>query len=128
MIIAVDFDGTIVEQGHWPDIGPELPWAKLALTYLHGVGHKIIINSCRAGEPETKMVDWLAEHEIPADAINRNLEERIDAFGGDCRKISADIYIDDRAVFCRGISWRDIVREIEAREAEIRHRRARDEY
>lgn len=127
MILAVDFDGTITENGYWPDIGPELPYMKSALTYLHALGHKIIINSCRADEPEKMMVTWLAEHEIPVDAVNMNLPERAEAYGGDCRKISADLYIDDRAIFCRGISWRDIVREVEAREAEIMHRRLRRE-
>ena len=32
------------------------------------------------------------------DAVNANLPERIAYFGGDCRKISADEYWDDRAV------------------------------
>lgn len=31
------------------------------------------------------------------DAVNENLPERIEFFGGDCRKVGADVYIDDRA-------------------------------
>lgn len=103
MIIAVDFDGTITENGHWPDVGPAIPGAIQALNYLHWMGHKIIVNSCRAGDAEAKMKEWILENKIPVDAINENLIERSDKFGGDCRKISADIYIDDKNVFSRGI-------------------------
>ena len=34
---------------------------------------------------------------MECDAVNENLPERIEFFGGDCRKVGADVYIDDRA-------------------------------
>lgn len=37
-------------------------------------------------------------HGIIFDAVNENLPEIIEAFGGDCRKIFANEYIDDRAI------------------------------
>ena len=40
MILAVDFDGTIVENGHWPEIGTLIPGAANALRILHSRGHK----------------------------------------------------------------------------------------
>lgn len=111
MIISVDFDGTIVENGRWPEIGALIPGAANALHILHSRGHKIIINSCRCGASERLMVLFLVANHIPFDAVNENLPERIAAFGGDCRKISADLYIDDKGLFCR-IDWPAIVETI----------------
>ena len=116
MIIAVDFDGTIVENGRWPEIGALIPGAADALRILRSRGHKIIINSCRCGASERLMVLFLVANHIPFDAVNENLPERIAAFGGDCRKISADVYIDDKGLGCN-ICWPDIVEEIKRMEA-----------
>lgn len=116
MIIAVDFDGTICENGHWPEIGALIPGAANALRILHSRGHKIVINSCRCGASERLMVLFLVANHIPFDAVNENLPERIAAFGGDCRKISADLYIDDKGLGC-SICWPDIVEEIKRMEA-----------
>ena len=41
---------------------------------------------------------WCKEHGIIFDAVNENLPEIVKAFGGDCRKIYADEYIDDKNV------------------------------
>lgn len=111
MIISVDFDGTIVEAGHFPEVGPILPGAYAALRKLHKAGHKIIINSCRCGAAEREMKLWLVANNIPFDAVNENLRERIELFGSDCRKISADLYVDDKGLFCR-IDWPAIVETI----------------
>lgn len=114
MIISVDFDGTIAENA-WPEIGQPIPGAIQALRQLHRDGHKIIINSCRAGAPERLMKQWLTVNRIPYDAINENLLERIEQYGEDCRKISADVYIDDKGLFCR-IDWPAIVSAIKRME------------
>lgn len=109
MIISIDFDGTIVREA-WPDIGAPLPGAIAAIRKLHASGHTIIINSCRVGAPEDSMRQWLAEH-LPGciDHINENDPKRCASFGGDCRKISADVYIDDKSIFCDGIYWTEIL-------------------
>lgn len=39
----------------------------------------------------------------PIDYANENIPERIEQWGNDCRKISADYYIDDRAVELTGL-------------------------
>ena len=41
-------------------------------------------------------VEWCKEHELVFDAVNDNLPEIVEAFGGNCRKIFANEYIDDR--------------------------------
>lgn len=97
-IIAVDFDGTLCEYA-WPDIG--IPRG-LVISYLktrQKQGNKIILWTCRSGEMLQKAVDWCEEQGLRFDALNENLPEIVEKFGGDSRKIYADLYIDDKAVF-----------------------------
>jgi hypothetical protein len=42
-------------------------------------------------------VKWCKGQGLVFDEVNRNLRERIRTYKRDSRKISADIYIDDRA-------------------------------
>jgi len=94
LIIAVDFDGTLCEN-KWPDIGE--PNSKL-IEYLKrqkAEGNKIILWTCRSGERLEKAVIWCAEQGLMFDALNENLPEIVEKFGGESRKIFAHIYIDD---------------------------------
>lgn len=97
-VFAVDFDGTLCEDA-WPDIGKPhydmLGWIKK----LRENGHKIILWTCRNGMPLIDAIVWCAEHGLFFDAVNDNLEEYKRQFGGDSRKITADYYVDDRAVY-----------------------------
>ena len=95
MRLAIDFDGTIVE-ADYPEIGELRVDAKKYINMLHEDGHMIIINTCRALEYELKAVNFLAENGIWFDLVNNNDPDMIREFGMDCRKISADIYIDDK--------------------------------
>lgn len=97
MLIAVDFDGTIVEN-KYPEIGDPIPGAIQTLQAWKARGHTIIINSCRSGVHQAQMEAWLIRNHVAHDYINRNAPERIAQYGCDCRKISADIYIDDRNI------------------------------
>ena len=49
MIIAVDFDGTIVEH-RYPRIGEEIPFAVETLKLLQQEKHRLILWSVREGE------------------------------------------------------------------------------
>ena len=97
VIIAVDFDGTLCELDY-PNIGK--PNVRLIdkLKKCKKNGDILILNTCREGELLYKAVFWLNEQGLHFDCFNRNTNERIKEYGGDCRKISADIYIDDKAV------------------------------
>ena len=49
MIIAVDFDGTIVEH-KYPKIGKEIPFAIATLKHLQQDGHKLILWTVREND------------------------------------------------------------------------------
>ncbi len=106
MIIAVDFDGTL-HTGEWPAIGEPMPWAIAGMRRLKEDGHMLIVWSCREGYDLVDAVNWLLEHEIPFDRINDNLPKNIRKYDNNSRKISADLYIDDRQL--GGLpSWKEI--------------------
>ena len=94
-IIAVDFDGTLCENCY-PDIGaPKAPILKYVLSEQKK-GAKIILWTCRIGEHLNAAVRWCNAFGLYFDAVNENLEECIELFGGDTRKVFAHEYIDDR--------------------------------
>lgn len=57
MIIAVDFDGTIVEH-KYPQIGREIPFAIATLKKLQAERHLLILWSVREGEFLDEAVDF----------------------------------------------------------------------
>jgi len=111
LVIAVDFDGTIVTN-KYPGIGYLKRNAKKVINELFDAGHEIIINSCRQGKEEQDMIDFLKQMGIKYSAVNENLCYRIEEYGNDCRKIGADVYIDDKAYPCNIMNWNEIYRFI----------------
>lgn len=113
LVLAIDFDGTIAEE-KWPEVGELRYEAKKYINQLHQDGHKIVINTCRSGVYEGMAEQFLLDNAIAFDYINCNLPEKILEFKQDCRKISADIYIDDKCI--GGLpSWKEIYRIIQKR-------------
>ncbi len=100
-VYAVDFDGYLCENA-WPDTGK--PNMDIIEHYkaLRKQGHKLILNTCREGELLTKAIAYCLFFGLKFDAHNENLPERIEQFGGDCRKISADYYGDDKNYYIGG--------------------------
>lgn len=98
MVIAIDFDGTIVKN-QWPEIGKLRLLAKLVIRWLQKRGHELILFTCREKKHLTRAYSFLDEHGIKFKYYNENTEERVCEYGGDCRKISADLYLDDKAFF-----------------------------
>lgn len=93
-IIATDFDGTIVTN-EYPEIGKPNTGLLFFLKEQKKIGSKIILWSCRKGEFLQKAIDYCKNQGVEFDAVNDNLEEIKQQFGGDTRKVYADIYIDD---------------------------------
>jgi len=96
-IIAVDFDGTLVTN-KFPDMGEPIWHVIHDLKKEQTNGAKVILWTCRAGKMLDAAVAFCADNGIRLDAVNENLPEIVEAFGGDCRKIFANSYWDDRAV------------------------------
>ena len=96
-IIAVDFDGTIVTN-KFPGIGEPIESTITKLKKEKEKGARLILWTCRADERLQAAVDWCKVHGIEFEAVNENLPDIIEAFGGDTRKIFANQYWDDRAV------------------------------
>ena len=96
MIIAVDFDGTIVQDAY-PRIGKPQSFAFETLKALREERHKLILWTCRQGKSLEEAVAFCQENGVEFFAVNSNYpgEERRPE---DTPKIVADVYIDDRIV------------------------------
>jgi hypothetical protein len=97
MIIAVDFDGTLVEN-KYPEIGKPISRVVDYVQKRHEKGDTIILWTCRMGTYLDEAVKFCERNNIPIDIINDNCPKQIDAFESNPRKISADIYLDDKAL------------------------------
>ena len=98
MIIAVDFDGTIVEH-RYPAIGRELPFAIETLQKLAKEGHRIILWTVREGRLLEDAVNFCSERGLEFYAVNRDYpEEEKKNNNHFSRKLKADVWIDDRNV------------------------------
>lgn len=96
MIIAVDFDGTIVEH-RYPSIGKELPFATETLKKLAEEGHRLILWTVREGRLLEEAVAFCRERGLEFYAINRDYpEEEKGRNNHFSRKLKADLWIDDR--------------------------------
>lgn len=96
-VIAIDFDGCLCEDA-WPEIGaPHMQVIDAALQE-QGKGAALILWTCRNGDLLASAVEWCRERGLVFDAVNENLPERLEYYGSETRKISADEYWDDCAV------------------------------
>jgi len=93
-VIAVDFDGTLVES-RFPGIGPDLgavPWLRQA----QALGARLVLWTCRYGT--ARYVDaraWCGEHGLAFDLDMVELDD-IDRLR--IGKVRAELYIDDHAL------------------------------
>lgn len=99
--VAVDFDNCLVE---WQGLGNEdfkfLNGAKETINDLSQKGFKFILNTVRYDELYTKATNFLIRT-----GVNIVFEEWKN-------KIPADVYIDDRNIFCKNIDWEKIREEL----------------
>ena len=97
MIIAVDFDGTIVEH-KYPKIGKEKPFAIDTLRRLASEGHKIILWTSREGELLEDAIRFCKQRGLSFYSVNSDTPMGSLTFSDktSSTKLVADVYIDDR--------------------------------
>lgn len=101
MIIAIDFDGTLVEH-RFPEIGEPIPLAFETAVQLRKMGHKLILWTCRNNDDPTlngrmvlhEAVIYCHSKGLHFDALNKNID---DLGINPLPKVYADMYIDDRS-------------------------------
>jgi len=106
---AIDFDGTIAETD-FPIIIQPIPEALQFIAECRSRGVAVILWTCRTGWQLDDALVWCSQNRIRFDAVNCNLDDWQDNFRRlfpdvptDCRKISADIHIDDKNA--GGVNW-----------------------
>ncbi|MCR9182800.1 MAG: hydrolase [Flavobacteriaceae bacterium] len=96
LTIAIDFDGTLVENAY-PKIGKPVLFAFETLKELQEQGHRLILWTYRHGFELEEAIAFCKAKGITFYAINKSFpEEEFD--NTQSRKILADIYIDDRNI------------------------------
>tara|TARA_B100000767_G_scaffold237049_1_gene231089 strand:- start:3588 stop:3986 length:399 start_codon:yes stop_codon:yes gene_type:complete len=95
LIIAVDFDGTIVAD-NYPKVGKPMPFAIETLKMLQNDGHRIILWTYRHGSRLEEAVQFLIDQGVPPYAVNRSYPEEESHPSDVSRKLHADLFIDDR--------------------------------
>lgn len=105
MIYAVDFDGTLIKGNTWPDVAGEPNLHLINILIRERMkGNKVILWTNRTDVPEEgrfalkAAIDYCRAAGLEFDAVNENLPEMIEAYKSDSRKVSADKYIDDKAL------------------------------
>jgi hypothetical protein len=97
LVLAVDFDGTVVED-RYPEIGKPLPFAIDTLKRLHADGHRLVLWTFRHGRPLSNAVEFLESQGVQLYAVNQSFPEESEQLDGYSRKIHADWFIDDRNI------------------------------
>lgn len=96
MTIAVDFDGTIVEEAY-PQIGKPIPFAIDVLKKLiYEDYHHVILWTVREGALLEEAVQYCRQRGVEFYAVNKLHPHLPDEYCS--RKIAVDIFIDDRSL------------------------------
>ena len=96
LIIAIDFDGTIVEDAY-PKIGKPMIFAFETMKKLQSEGHRLILWTYRSDKKLQEAVDFCKQQGLEFYAINKSYpEEEFD--GKISRKINATFFVDDRNI------------------------------
>lgn len=94
--IAVDFDGTLVEDDY-PRIGKPKLFAFETIIKLQQGGHRIILWTYRNGRSLDAAIKYCEERGVQFYAVNKSFPEE-EFNHGHSRKIMADLFIDDRNI------------------------------
>ena len=109
MVIAVDFDGTIVEDDY-PNIGEPKIFAFETLKEIQKAHHQLILWTNREGEELKAAVEYCQKNRIEFYAVNSSYpEEKYD--GSASRKINCEVFISHKNVGGM-MGWGELWQEI----------------
>lgn len=94
--IAVDFDGTIVED-RYPGIGKPQLFAFETLKALQQQQHQLILWTVREGKALQEALDFCKKYGVEFYAVNKNFPEEV-LEPEQSRKLNVDYFIDDRNI------------------------------
>lgn len=116
MIIAIDFDGTIIEKINYPELRYKLkPFAREVINKI-SKKHRCVLCTSRYGWYKAYAFYWLYKN---------NIEIHI---GKPIGKPRADIYIDDNNLESKEINWIKIYKEIKIKEAQYEQDKKHSKY
>jgi hypothetical protein len=93
--LAIDFDGTIVEDAY-PSIGKPKIFAFETLKKLQSEGYRLILWTYRHGKSLEEALEFCRKNGVEFYAVNSSFEGEIFDDETQSRKIDADLFIDDR--------------------------------
>jgi hydroxymethylpyrimidine pyrophosphatase-like HAD family hydrolase len=109
LIVQVDFDDTITDDSEcFPEIGKIRPNVSEVMNRLSKKGVRFILFSARDNKNLAIVKDFIKEHNLPIETINKNV---VDAKYR-TRKLCHDINIDDRSLDVN-LDWLVIEKKIE---------------
>lgn len=98
VIIATDFDDTLVEAKRFPEFGEPTPWFHIVkgLKCVYP-NLKLILFTCREGKYLESALRFCHKNGLTFDAVNSDVPSSV-KWKGKTRKPFAHIYVDDRNV------------------------------
>lgn len=123
MIIAVDFDGVLV-QSAFPKIGePDREMVDLVRLLIQKSGVEVVLWTSRVDQPLEDAIAWCEQMGLTFDAINDNAPSNKRKYGklypNGTRKVYADYYLDDHNMGYSRQMAIDIIKSI-LREEEVK--------
>jgi hypothetical protein len=108
---AIDWDGTVVNDKQFPNIGEPKPNAINVMNRMLAEGSRIIIWTCRGGREQADGIRAkLNEYGIFDFMVNKEYPDSIEYWKDSLSpKVFADVYIDDRGIHTQGeIDWYEV--------------------
>jgi hypothetical protein len=95
MVIAIDFDGTVVTH-EYPKVGKDIGAIPI-LKKLVKAGHKLVLFTMRGDKELQDAVNWFKNNQIPLYGININPTQ---SAWTTSPKVFAQLYLDDAGIGC----------------------------
>ena len=118
--VAVDFDGTLTYGDNYPMVKDINIWAVIALIAYKRAGGTLLLFTCRTDFALEEALRECSKYGLYFDEVNRTTQKAINEWRENhphssiSSKVSADLYIDDKAYpnNITGIDWTLLSREL----------------